>query len=253
MSTPVIETRGLVTRIDGRTIHDGLDLDVQRGELLAIAGGSGSGKTLLLRTLALLRTPDAGRLRLFGSDTDQLDARADRALRRRMGVMFQQGALFTGLTVLENVVFPLAEHSRLPAALLRDIARAKLRLVGLDPAAGALQPAQLSGGMTKRAAVARALALDPELLFLDEPTSGLDPGGAEAFDDMLRELQATLDLTLVVITHDADSLWSVAERIAFIADGRILGTGTAEDLARSNDPRIATYFGGGRMQRARGQ
>lgn len=248
---PVVEVRNLVSRLGGRTVHDGLDLTIPRGALIAIAGGSGSGKTVLLRAMTLLTRPSDGEIRLFGAATDALSARAARSLRRRIGVTFQNGALFTGMTVLENVALPLAEHTRLGRGLIRDIARVKIRLAGLDPQAESYRPAELSGGMVKRAALARALALDPELLFLDEPTAGLDPVSAATFDDLIVKLQQLLGLTVVLVTHDVDSLWGIPVRIAFIGDGRILATGTAAELAASEHPAVSRYFGGARMQRAR--
>lgn len=248
---PVIEVRGLVTRVGARTVHRGLDLDVPRGTLLAIAGASGAGKTVLLRAMSLLLAPAGGEVRLFGAPAADLDRAAERRLRSRLGVMFQHGALFTGLTVQENVAFVLREHTRLPAPLVARAARLKIALAGLPPEAGALYPAELSGGMTKRAALARALALDPELLFLDEPTAGLDPLGAAAFDSLILRLRELLGLTVVVVTHDADSLWEIADRIAFLGEGRVLDQGDAATLVRSRVAAVRRYFAGPRMQRAR--
>ncbi len=251
MSEAVIEVRGLTTRIGGRTIHEGLDLTVERGELLAIVGSSGAGKTVLVRAITMLMPIAGGEVRLFGDPITGLNAGNSRGLRRRMALMFQRGALFTGMTVLENVMFPLAEHTRLPRALQREIAGLKIRLAGLAPSAEHLYPSELSGGMTKRAALARALALDPELLFLDEPTAGLDPVSAGAFDELIRELRDLLGLTVVIITHDVDSLWEIAEGIAFLGDGRVLARGSASELAACDIPAVRDYFAGARMQRGR--
>lgn len=247
----MIRVRGLTTRLGTTTVHQGLDLDVARGELLAIAGASGSGKTVLLRAMSLLLAPAGGEVRLFGQPVTGNATGGERNLRRRLGVMFQHGALFTGLTVQENVAFVLREHTSLPAWLVARAARLKIALAGLPPEAEGLYPAELSGGMTKRAALARALALDPELLFLDEPTAGLDPLGAAAFDRLILRLRDLLGLTVVVVTHDADSLWEIADRIAFLGEGRVLDSGDAEALARSSVPAVRRYFAGSRMQRAR--
>ncbi|MBA1147295.1 ATP-binding cassette domain-containing protein [Ectothiorhodospiraceae bacterium WFHF3C12] len=245
----VIEARKVTTRLGGQVIHDGLDLAVRDRELLAVAGSSGSGKTVLLRALTLLQPIAKGEIRLLGQPTAGLRRAEARGLRRRMGVMFQRGALFTGMSVLENVMFPLREHARLPNRLARDVAMLKIRLVGLGADAAMLRPNELSGGMTKRAALARALALDPDLLFLDEPTSGLDPVGSADFDDLIRRLQGLLNLTVVVVTHDVDSLWAIADRVAFLGDGRVLALGTMDELASSEEPTVRRYFGGQRMQR----
>ncbi|UEX78497.1 ABC transporter ATP-binding protein [Spiribacter halobius] len=249
--SPIVAVRGLETRLGSTRVHRGLDLDVRHGELLATAGASGSGKTVLLRAMSLLLAPTAGEVRLFGEATRGLGRSAERALRRRLGVMFQHGALFTGLTVAENVGFVLREHTRLPPTLVARAARLKIALAGLPAEAAALYPAELSGGMTKRAALARALALDPELLFLDEPTAGLDPLGAAAFDRLILRLRELLGLTVVVVTHDADSLWEIADRIAFLGDGRVLDIGEPARLAASPIPAVRRYFEGPRMQRAR--
>lgn len=249
--TSAIDIQGLVTRIGSRTIHDGLNLTVATGSLVAIAGSSGAGKTVLLRTMTRLLAPAGGRIRILGEDIARLDRAGHRALDRRIGMMFQRGALFTGLTVLENVLVPLREHTRLPLDLLQEMARLKIHLAGLAPTAAALYPNELSGGMIKRAALARALALDPELLFLDEPTAGLDPVGAADFDDLIRQLRESLGLTVVVVTHDVDSLWQIADDIAFLGDGRVLDHGPPEALAESREAAVRDYFSGARMQRAK--
>lgn len=252
-SEPAIRIRGLVTRLGEQTVHNGLDLDIQTGRLTAIAGSSGSGKSVLLRVMTLLLQPIAGTIELFGRATSALSRTAERKLRRRMGVMFQRGALFTGMTVLENVAFPLREHTSLSRPVVHELARIKIRLAGLAPETANLYPSELSGGMTKRAALARALALDPGLLFLDEPTSGLDPESVTAFDELIVRLRDLLGLTVIMVTHDPVSLWEIADEIAFIGEGRVLAAGTPEELAQSSEPAVRSYFGGVRMQRARAQ
>ncbi|EAR23031.1 ABC transporter ATP-binding protein [Nitrococcus mobilis] len=250
MADPAIRIRNLVTRLGDRTVHNELNLDIQAGCLTAIAGSSGSGKTVLLRAMALLLQPVAGTIELFGQATTTLSRSAERGLRGRMGVMFQRGALFTGMTVLDNVAFPLREHTALPRSAVYEIARLKLRLAGLAPEAATLYPSELSGGMTKRAALARSLALDPDLLFLDEPTAGLDPVGATAFDKLIVHLRNLLGLTVILVTHDPVSLWEIADEIAFIGAGRVLASGPAQALTQSLEPAVRCYFGGARMQRA---
>ncbi len=247
----IIEVRDLETRFGQQVIHRGLDLAVERGEILAIVGGSGSGKTTLLRQILMLERPSGGEVQLLGHSTQALSAQEARSLWTRMGVMFQQGALFTSLTVLENVCLPIHEHARLSPDLIRALGLLKIQLVGLPAEAADRYPNALSGGMVKRAAVARALALYPELLFLDEPTSGLDPVGAAAFDELIVRLKRLLDLTVVMITHDPDSIWGTADRIAFLGEGRVLALGPADEVARNPHPEVQRYFGGPRMRRAR--
>lgn len=251
MNTPIIAVRDLETRYGQKIVHRELNLEVRQGEVLAIVGGSGSGKTTLVRQILMLERPNKGEIDLFGEPTTALSASTIRHLWTRMGVMFQQGALFTSLTVLENISLPIKEHAQLSAALIRELALLKLRLVGLPADAAARYPEELSGGMTKRAAVARALALDPELLFLDEPTSGLDPVGAAAFDELILELKQLLDLTVVMVTHDPDSLWRTADRVAFLGEGRVLALDTIAAVASNPHPEIQHYFSGPRMLQAR--
>jgi phospholipid/cholesterol/gamma-HCH transport system ATP-binding protein len=249
-AAPPVEVRGLVTRFGERVIHDHLDLTVNRGEVLGIVGGSGTGKSVLLNTIIGLRQPQAGQVKVLGVDVhDATEAERDE-LERRWGVMFQQGALFSALTVHENVAAPLLEHARLPASLVDDLAELKIAMAGLPPEAGALRPAELSGGMRKRAGVARALALDPELLFLDEPTAGLDPIGATEFDELIRNLQIDLGLTVVMVTHDLDTLYSVTDRVAVLADRKVVATAPVHELEHSDHPWIRHYFLGPRGRAA---
>ena len=244
-SGAVIEARGLTMRFGSRVVHENLDFDIRRGEILAIVGGSGSGKSTLLREMAMLQQPSSGSIRLFGQETTGLSERQRLPLRRHFGVLFQDGALFGGHTVLENIAIPLKEHTRLDHSLIEEIAMIKLRLAQLEPGDGLLYPSQLSGGMRKRAALARAIALDPDILFLDEPTSGLDPLSAGALDDLVLRLKATLGPTIVMVTHDIDSLWRVADRVMLIGDGRILATGRMQELAESEDAEVRRFFRGG--------
>ncbi len=248
----VVEVRDLTMRFGSRLVHEHLDLSVRRGEILAIVGGSGSGKTTLLREMVLLQQPTSGSVRVLGQEISQLSEADTLRVRRRIGVLFQNGALFGGMNVLENVGTPLREHTRLSDKLIDEIACVKLSLVGLTPADGLLYPNQLSGGMRKRAALARAIALDPELLFLDEPTSGLDPLSADGFDELILELKAALDPTIVLVTHDMDSLWRVADRVVLLGDGRLLAQGSMRQLAASSDPAVIRFFQGPRGRAAQG-
>jgi phospholipid/cholesterol/gamma-HCH transport system ATP-binding protein len=249
-AAPVISIRGLVTRFGKQTIHDGLDLDVRRGEVLGVVGGSGTGKSVLLRTIVGLNRPVAGRIQVLGEDTQGLSDADWRRLESRWGVLFQSGALFSSLTVAENVRVPFKEHSHLPAHLISELTALKIAMVGLPPDAGDKYPAQLSGGMKKRAGLARALALDPELLFLDEPTAGLDPIGAGAFDELIRSLQRSLGLTVFLVTHDLDSLAAICDRIAVLVDKKIK-VDTMERLLDDPHPWIREYFHGPRGRAAR--
>jgi len=238
----VVATRDLAMYFGRKMIHEDVDLNVYQGEILAIVGGSGSGKTTLLREMALLQPPTSGSVKVLGDEISQLGEAELLHLRRRIGVLFQNGALFGGLSVLENVGAPLREHTDLSNTLINEIACVKLSLVGLKPSDGLLYPNQLSGGMRKRVALARAIALDPELLFLDEPTSGLDPLSADAFDELVLDLKAALDPTIVLVTHDMDTLWHVADRVVLLGDGRLLAEGSMQDLARSDDPAVVRFF-----------
>ena len=244
-----IRIRGLVNRFGDRIVHDGLDLDVRRGEVLGVVGGSGSGKSVLLRSIIGLNRPAKGRIEVLGSELTGIETEALHRLETRWGVLFQDGALFSSLTVAQNVQVPLKENLDLPRPLMDEIAAVKIAMVGLPPDAGAKIPAELSGGMRKRAGLARALALDPELLFLDEPTSGLDPIGASEFDALLRDLQRSLRLTVFMVTHDLDSLHAVCDRVAALVDKR-LKIGTIPQLMRDPHPWIQAYFDGPRGRAA---
>ena len=249
----VIEIHGLSTRFGEHVVHAELDLEVKRAEIFALVGGSGSGKSTLLREMILLQRPDSGSIQVLGVDLDALAADAALALRRRWGVMFQHGGLFGALTVQENVGLPLREHTDLADALIDDIAAWKIAMTGLTSEVGAQYPAELSGGMMKRASLARALALDPELLFLDEPTAGLDPVSAGGVDQLVLELRELFGLTIVMITHDLDLLWQVADRVAVLADGKVQGVGSMAELSRMDHPGIRQFFDGQRGRAAQEQ
>ena len=246
----VIEIRGLSTRFGSLLVHEGLDLDVRRGEVAALVGGSGSGKTTLLREIIMLLAPSGGSIRLFGEELLGIGEAAALGLRRRFGVLFQMGALFSSLTVLENVMVPLQEHTDLPPAWLREVAALKIALAGLPAHAADKLPRELSGGMLKRASLARALALDPELLFLDEPTAGLDPLSAGALDELVLQLKESLGLTILMVTHDLDSLWRTTDRVAFLGERRVIGHAPMRELVRSPHPLIRDYFDCPRAQAA---
>ncbi|WP_092998789.1 ABC transporter ATP-binding protein [Thiohalomonas denitrificans] len=244
----VLEVRNLHTCFAGDCIHEDLNFEVRRGEIFAVVGGSGSGKTVLLREALLLQEPTAGTIRIFG----EASRRAEKeGLRQRTGVLFQHGALFSSLTVQQNVEAPLLEHTTLSPRLRHELGCLKLALVGLASESGRKLPSQLSGGMLKRAALARALALDPELLFLDEPTAGLDPASADALDELILQLRDSLGLTVVMITHDLDTLWRAADRAIFLGEGRILAGGTMEEISGSGHPLVQAYFQGNRGRGAR--
>ena len=249
----VIAVRGLRTQFGATVIHENLDLDIRRGEIVALVGGSGSGKTTLLRAIIMLLQPVAGSIELFGEEIVGIGEVAAFRLRRRFGMLFQQGALFSSLTVRENVAAPLREHTRLPARRIMDIADLKIALAGLPADAGNKLPRELSGGMLKRAALARALALDPALLFLDEPTAGLDPVSAGAFDELVVQLKESLGLTVVMVTHDLDTLWSATDRVAFLGEQRVIGYAPMRELTRAEHPLIRAYFEGPRGRAAREQ
>ena len=247
---PVIRVRALEVGFGERLVLRGVDLDLLRGEILGLVGASGSGKSVLARTILGIVPKRAGTIEVLGRDLDAMPPEELRLLEQRMGVLFQFGALFSSLTVKENVHLPMREHLHLPEHLLEEVAMLKLDMVGLPPDAAEKLPSELSGGMIKRAALARALALDPEILFLDEPTSGLDPIGAGEFDELIATLQRTLGLTVLMATHDLDSLATVCDRIAAIVDGRIVVTGTFRDMLQSEHPWVRSYFRGKRARAA---
>ncbi len=245
-----MRVRGLVNRFGEQTVHRGLNLDLYRGEILGVVGGSGAGKSVLLRSIVGLQHFDAGRIEVFGRDVRALSPDRQEALRRRWGVLFQHAALFSALTVGENVEMPLREFYRLPPELRCAFACLKLRMVGLDHTVFDKHPAELSGGMKKRAALARALAHEPELLFLDEPTSGLDPISAGAFDELIRSLKESLGLTVFLVTHDLDSLFAICDRVAVLAEGRVIAIGPIAEVIASDHPWIRAYFHGPRGRAA---
>jgi len=245
-----IRIRGLINRFGTQAVHEGLDLDVRRGEILGVVGGSGSGKSVLMRSILGLREPQGGRIEVLGERVAG-GGEALQTLRRRTGVLFQDGALFSSLTVRENVEVPLiTHHPDIDQTLRRELVRLRIRLVGLSLTACGKYPSELSGGMRKRAGLARALALDPELLFLDEPTAGLDPIGAAAFDELLRTLTDALGLTVFLITHDLDTLYGICDRIAVIGDRRVLVSGRLDEVEAFDDPWVQDYFHGPRARQA---
>src|SRR5215216_72791 len=244
----VIRVRDLVVGFDGVTVLDHLSLDVLRGEILGFVGGSGAGKSVLMRAIIGLVAKRAGTIEVFGVDLSQAGEQRRRMTERRWGILFQQGALFSSLTVRQNVQFPMREYLDLSDRLREEVAMAKLEMVGLKPEVGDKFPAELSGGMIKRVALARALALDPEIVFLDEPTSGLDPIGAGEFDELIRTLQHTLGLTVFMVTHDLDSLHTVCDRIAVLADGRVVADGPIAAMLGSDHPWVKEYFRGKRAR-----
>ncbi|TKD52353.1 ABC transporter ATP-binding protein [Sphingomonas baiyangensis] len=247
----IICVRGLKNAFGEQVVHDDLDLDVRRGEILGVVGGSGTGKSVLMRSIIGLQPPVAGDVRVFGEPTADRDEEDTIAIRKRWGVLFQGGALFSTLTVAENVQVPLKEfYPKLAPALLDQIANYKVVMTGLPAEAGPKYPSELSGGMKKRAGLARALALDPELLFLDEPTAGLDPIGAAAFDELTKSLQRSLGLTVFLITHDLDTLHAICDRVAVLADKKVIAVGTIDELLALDHPWIQEYFNGPRGRAA---
>ncbi len=244
----VLSVEGLTVGFGSNIVLDKLDLNVYRGEILGFVGASGSGKSVLMRTVLRLLPRRAGIIRILGNDYDKLSDRERYALDTRIGVLFQHGALFSSLTVKENIQVPMREYLDMPVSLMDELARLKIELVGLAPEAANRFPSELSGGMIKRAALARALALDPDLVLLDEPTSGLDPIGAAEFDELIAKLRDTLGLTVYMVTHDLDSLFSVCDRIAVLGDKRVLVEGTIEDMLRSENDWVQSYFRGKRAR-----
>ena len=252
-SEVVISVRHVATQFGEHVVHSDINFEVRRAEIFALIGGSGSGKSTLLRELILLHQPNAGDIKVLGIDLKTVNAEqneAGLALRQRWGVMFQHGGLFGALTVQENIGLPLREHTRLSEELIVEVAAAKLAMTGLAPEVGAQYPSELSGGMMKRASLARALALDPELLFLDEPTAGLDPVSAAGVDELVLKLRDLFGLTVVMITHDLDLLWAVADRVAVLADGKVQGIGSMSELAEMKVPAVRQFFDGPRGRAA---
>ncbi len=245
----IVRVRGLAVGFGGKPVIEDLDLDVYRGEVAGCVGGSGTGKSVLTRAILGLIPKQAGRIEIFGRDVDSLTPAEKAAFERRIGVMFQQGALFSGLTVKQNVEVPMREHLRLSPRLAGELAMLKIGFAGLSADAANKYPSELSGGMTKRAALARALALDPELLFLDEPTSGLDPIAAAEFDELIVTLQRTLGLTVFMVTHDLDSLYAICDRIIALADKRVIASGPVAAMLASEHPWLRAYFHGKRARR----
>ncbi len=243
---PVIEIQDLGNYLGGRWVHEGLDLTIYRGEIVAIIGPSGCGKTTLLRSILMLQKPTSGTIKVFGIDVVGCSESEALAVQRRWGVMFQSSALFSSLRVLENVEFPLNEYTQLRTDIKGEIALLKIAMAGLEMEAANKYPAELSGGMKKRAALARAIALDPELVFLDEPTTGLDPKSAGEMDDLILHLRDTLGLTFVMVTHDLDTLWRVPDRVIFLDEGKALAAMPMSELARQKQPSIRDYFSGDR-------
>ncbi len=246
----IIRVRGLKNQFGAQVVHENLDLDVRRGEILGIVGGSGTGKSVLLRSIIGLQTPASGSIEVLGKNALALSEKDAKELRRTWGVLFQNGALFSSLSVAENVQVPLREYYRMDQALLDGLAAFKIDLAGLSPDAGAKMPSDLSGGMRKRAGLARALALDPKILFLDEPPAGLDPIGAAGIDMLVKRLRDTLGLTVFLITHDLDTLYTICDRIAVLAEKRVIAVGTIKDMLELKHPWVQQYFKGPRGRAA---
>ena len=251
MSTEaIVQVRDLANRFGSQSVHEHLDLDIYRGEILTVVGGSGTGKSVLLRSIVGLREPSAGRVQVFGDNLQDLNSEQRRQVERRFGVLFQKGALFSSLTVRENIALPLIEHAGLSRADAEELAQLKVALAGLPANAGGKYPTELSGGMIKRAALARALALDPDILFLDEPTAGLDPIGAAAFDQLILTLRDALGLSVFLVTHDLDTLYTICDRVAVLAQKRVLVADTLARVAATDDAWIRDYFHGPRGRAA---
>ncbi len=246
----VIEVRGLRSQFGDHVVHDNLDLDVRRGEIIGVVGGSGTGKSVLMRSIIGLKHPDAGTIKVFGENFYEADEKARLSIERRWGVLFQGGALFSSMTVAQNIMAPIREQLGFEGDLAKDMAALKISMVGLRAEAGANFPSELSGGMRKRAGLARALALDPELVFLDEPTAGLDPIGAAKFDDLIVNLKETLGLTVFMVTHDLDTLHAACDRVAVLAEKRVIAVGTLDEVRRTDHPWIQEYFAGPRGRAA---
>lgn len=238
----VIDIKGLKNYLGGHWVHDGLDLTINRQEIIAIVGGSGTGKTTILRSILMLQKPTAGSIHVFDTDVVHCNPVQAVKIRQRWGMMFQRSALFSSLTLLENIIFPLHEFTRLPKSLLKELALLKIALVGLPLDAAHKYPSELSGGMQKRAACARAIALDPELLLLDEPSSGLDPKSSQELDELILHLRDSMGLTIVIVSHDLDSLWRVTDKVAFLGEGKVLACEPMPQLVKNEHPLIKDYF-----------
>ncbi len=246
MNNVIISVADVVTRFGDNIVHDGVSLNIHQGEIYGFLGGSGCGKSTLLKELIMLLRPQSGDIEVLGQNLMTINRNDAATLRLQWGVLFQSGALYSSLTVAENVKIQLVEYTRLPAKLINDIVRMKINMVGLPEHAADLYPAELSGGMIKRAALARSLVMDPKLLFLDEPTSGLDPVGAEAFDNLILELREMLGLTVVMVTHDLDSIWSIVDRFAVLGDKKVIVEGSLDQVIACPHPTIQQFFGGKR-------
>jgi len=249
---PIIEMKDIKIHLGGVPVHNGLNLSVKRGEVLAIVGGSGSGKTTLLREILMLQPPDSGSIKVFGEELMGASSSTLLAVQRRWGVLFQQNALFSSLNLLENTAFPLYEHTLLDKKTIKELAALKIVMAGLPIEAATKFPSELSGGMQKRAGIARAIVLDPELIFLDEPTAGLDPNSASGFDELILDLQETMGLTILIVTHDLDTLWRVTNRVAFLGEGKVLCIDAMAELIKNPHPLIQQFFNGPRGRAAEG-
>ncbi len=247
----IIEIHDLKNYLGGHWVHDGLNLTVRRGEIIAIIGGSGCGKTTLLRSILMLRRQTSGTIKVFGTDTSSCTTSEAKAVRERWGVMFQSSALFSSLNLLENVMFPLRQKNNISKSVAREIARLKIGLSGLEAEAADKFPSELSGGMRKRGALARAIALDPELVFLDEPTAGLDPKSAGDLDGLVLSMRENLGLTFVMVTHDLDTLWRVPDRVIYLGEGQVLAATSMSEMVKQEHPLIQAYFSGARSQERR--
>ena len=255
MSNTVIEVSDVVTRFGKNVIHDGINMTVCQGEIYGLLGGSGSGKTTLLKQMIMLLRPQSGEISVLQQNLSTITPADAAKLRRHWGVLFQKGALYSSLTVAENIGIKLREYTDLSLKLIQDIVRMKINMVGLPESSAELYPAELSGGMVKRAALARALVMDPALLFLDEPTSGLDPVGAEAFDNLILELRGILGLTVVMVTHDMDSIWTIVDRFAVLGEKKVIAEGTLNEVKENPHPIVREFFGGvrGRIRSQNGK
>lgn len=246
MKKIVVKVEDVVTRFGENLVHDHVSLSIYEGEIYGLLGGSGSGKSTLLKEMIMLLRPRSGRIEVLGKDVLSINAKEAESLRKKWGVLFQSGALYSSLTVTENISFTLKEYTDLPADLISSIVRAKISMVGLPEYAATLYPSELSGGMVKRASLARALAMDPKILFLDEPTSGLDPVGAEEFDKLILNLRDLLGFTVIMVTHDLDSIWNIVDRFCVLGDHEIVAEGTLDEVMNTNHPIIDSFFKGAR-------